>query len=385
MKIFEPQYGEHFVGRDYEIQEFKKKIRTNSVTILTGERGIGKTNLMKILEFFFQKEKECHYIKFGSLFSEEISRIFLPEQITTGASGSMGLFGVSGGAGRSWKPREHSILEYMEESNEKIIFVENAHELKREEINTILTATDRNNRLKFILEIATPYWPDVKIMVSSDQIVELNKLSDEYIKKIMLKECPKFSDSVITKIIVLSQGIPYISRSLAYICDKKTTEDEMLEFMETLRDDGIKYNLDRIHKEVLETLGKEGQDIIKKLALAPPILTLKLIEAFCGEEIDTSLDDINERGILKFENGFYIIYHPLFRDYLRSKQPIVLKKLNKMYCNVMEKIKSEFDSIYILFETLKEPDIFKELMEISENYIALNYVGTQCYTWGRID
>src|SRR3972149_11353457 len=98
MKILEPKYGEHFVGRDYEIHQSKTKIRTNSVTILTGERGIGKTNLMKILKLFFQNEQECHYINYGSLFSEEMRRIFLPELTTTGASGSIGFLGFGGGA-----------------------------------------------------------------------------------------------------------------------------------------------------------------------------------------------------------------------------------------------------------------------------------------------
>ncbi len=124
MKILEPQYEEHFVGRDYEIQELKGKIRNNGVVVLTGERGIGKTNLMKVLKKFFDIETECYYIDYRSLFSEEMSRIFLPEKTTTGFSSSISMLGIGGGAGKSWKPRESSILEYMEKSKGKIIFVE---------------------------------------------------------------------------------------------------------------------------------------------------------------------------------------------------------------------------------------------------------------------
>ena len=59
--------------------------------------------------------------------------------------------------------------------------------------------------------------------------------------------------------------------------------------------------LDDIHRQVLDTLKEDAQVIIKKLAIAPPILTWKLIEAFCGKGIDAALSDIIGRGILRYE------------------------------------------------------------------------------------
>jgi len=388
MKILEPQYGANFVGRDFEIHELKSKIRNNGVVIVTGDRGIGKTNLMKILEGFFKMETECYYIETGSIFSIEMNRLFLPERTKTGFSWSISIPQLGGGgAGVSWKSREPSILEFMEKSKSKIIFVENAHELKKEEKETIFAAAHRNDQLKFVLEIATPNFPDVKLNIIPDQVVELKKLRDEDIEKIIRIECPNFQDEVVKKIIFLSKGYPYIARSLAYICDKKNTPDEMLEFLNTLRDDDIKYILDQVHKEVLDTLGKNGQDIIKKLAIAPPILTKRLIMAFCGEEIDTALIDINERGILRYDENFCWIYHPLFRDYLRSTkiQPIAMGKKKELYRKAMEQVKSEFESIYILFGVLNDPDIFKELIEIAENFNAINAIATQSYSLEKLD
>ncbi|MFZ3165998.1 MAG: tetratricopeptide repeat protein [Candidatus Methanoperedens sp.] len=380
MEILDSQCGEHFVGRDCELQELKKKIRTNRVTILTGDRGIGKTNLMEVLEKFFEDYSECHYIDYGSLFSKEMSDIFSKQTITY----ILGIPVLGVTPGINLKPRERSILNYMKESKEKIIFVGKAQDLKKEEIETIFAA--KNDRLKFILEIATPYMRDVEIMdLSSDQIVKLNPLKEEYIEEILEIEFPNFSDSVAQRIIFLSKGNPYIAKTLGSICNKKTTEYEMVKFLKILKDEDIKNNLDRMHYEILKPLGQEGRDVINKLALAPQILTLNLIKAFCGEQIDIGLNDIIKRGMLKHENDLYKIYHPLFRDYLRSEQPIASNNMNKMYCKAMENIKSEFDSIYILLETLKEPDLFKELIKLSENYNALNSVGVQCYTWGRID
>jgi tetratricopeptide (TPR) repeat protein len=187
-------------------------------------------------------------------------------------------------------------------------------------------------------------------------------------------------------IVQHSKGYPYVARSLAYICDRKNTEEEMFKFLNTLSYDDMKLNLGKIHKEVLETLNPDSQEVIKKFAIAPATLTLKLIEAFCGEEVDTPLTDIKERGILvEPEEKFYRIYHPLFRVFLRDIQPIALQNRRELYCKAMEKVKADFDLIYILLEVLNEPDIFKELIKQTENYEGVNSIGMQAYTWGELE
>ena len=380
MKILETQYGEDFVGRDFEVQDLKRKIRNNGVVVLTGNRGIGKTNLMRVLEEFFKQERKCHYIDSGSLFLEEISRIFLPEKVRTGFSGSI----AGTGAGENWNPRNPSLLEYMEKSKEKIIFVENAHELIKEEFQIIIAAAGRNNRLRFVLEIATTIFPDVKSSITSDQIFNLDTLKNEYIEKIVRKESKNFSETVIKNIIYHSSGYPYIARSLAYVCDGKDSESEMLAFLNTLRDKDTENNLDKVHEEVLGTLDESAQEIIKKLALGPQDMTWKVIKAFCGEKIDSPINDIKKRRILREKDEKYRIYHPLFRDYLRKEQKSELENKHKIYSEALKNIKSEFDSIILLFDVINEPDIFKELIEIAENYVALNSIGTQIYVWGKI-
>jgi len=386
MKILDPQYGNNFVGREEEIKELKEKIVNNGIVVIKGDRGIGKTNLIKVVEKAFEKQKECHYIESGLLFSDEISRFFLPNKLITGTSGSVSILGFGGGGGTSWNPKEPSVLEYMEKSKEKIIFVENAHELKEEEIATIFAATCRNDSLRFVLEIATPYKPEDKLEMDSYEVVELKGLSDKDTGSIVKRECPNFSDTIVRRIESLSKGYPYAARSLAYICDKKNTEEEMFKFLNTLSYDDMKFKLGKIHKEVLETLDKDSQEVIKKLAIAPSILTLKLIEAFCGEEVDTPLNDIIERGILvKSEEKFYRIYHLLFSEYLKRIQPIALKNRKEIYCKAMEEVKAEFDSQHILFEVLNEPDIFEELIKQTENYEVIDSVGWQTYRWGELE
>jgi len=393
-KISDPQYGDNFVGRGEEINELKEKIENNEIVVITGDRGIGKTNLTLVVEkamkeekaWVFLKKRKCYHVD-GTLFYDDMNKIFMPDKISTGASRSVRIPGFGAGVGESWKPREPSVLEYMEESKEKlIIFVENAHDLKEEEIKTISAGSRRNDQLKFVLEIATPYMRDVKLRAGSYEVVELKELSADSIEKIVRKCCPNFSDTIVNGIVQHSKGYPYVARSLAYICDNKNTEEEMFKFLNTLSYEDMKFNLGKIHKEVLETLNQDSQEVIKRLAIAPATLTLKLIEAFCGEEVDTSLNAIIERGILvESRENFYQIYHPLFRVYLRNIQRIAFGNKKEIYCEAIEKVKSEFDSFFILLEVFNEPDIFKELIKRTENYGVINSIGSQACTWGELE
>ena len=353
-------------------------------------KSIGKTNLMEVVEKDFEK-KMCYHIEDGLLFSDEISRLFLPDKMTTGFSVTFTVLGTGVGFGKTGKHRDPYVLEYMENSEEKIIFVENAHELKREEIKTVFAASRRNTSLKFVLEIATPHMPDVKLEQGYYEVVELKEMEKESTIKLLKGICPKFSELIVKRIISLSKGYPYVTRAIAYLCDNKNTEDEMLQFLDILRDNDMKYNLDKINESVLKSLSEDAKKVVKRLAIAPRDLTMKLIKAFCNDtvgDLDTPLSElIARRIIVGEEKGFYRIYHPLFREYLRSKdvQPMALENENEYYRRAMEEVKAEFDSIYILLEVLNEADIFEELIKLTENHEVINSVGVQTLTWGKLE
>lgn len=379
MKILEPQQKNHFVGREQEIKELKENIRDNSIVVVKGSRGIGKTNLMMVVKEDLQERgRKCHFIN-GVLFQKQMEEIFKPSWLSRITEFSSPFGGIG------WNSKEPFILEPMEKSGEKIIFVENAQELNKNAFGLIFEAITRNNQLRFILEIPTPYIKDINLKAGSYRVVEIGELDHGSTIQLVKNAYPNFSDDIVEKIADISRGYPYIARGLVYICTNRKTEKKMLEFLQTLRDDET-YILDQIHKEVLDTLGKDARDNIYKLAIAPPILTLKLIDAFCGEDFDHALNDMIDRGILITEKELYQIYHPLFRDHLRKKQQFALENNKKrIYCDAMEKVKSKSDSIYMLFEVLNEPAIFKELIEIAENYHAINFVGAQCIKWGEFD
>ncbi len=372
MEILEEQYGDRFVGRWEKIKELKAKIRDNRIVVVKGNRGIGKTNLMRVVHKTLESEgKECHFIR-GS-FHERIGEIFKLPWFKRITSFSLPIGGVG------WT-QDEALSQSLKESKEKIIFVENAHGLDNGALERIFDTVCINDKLRFILEVPTPYVRDFNLKAGSYSVINVEELSHKETVKLVKNAYYNFSNDVVEKIATKSNGYPYVARVLVYICVNKKSNERMHEFLDILKDDEM-HRLDQVHKEVLETLGEDAQGVITKLAIAPPILTYKLIEAFCGEEID--IRDIVERGILRTEKKLYWIYHPLFRDYLRET-PRAMEKKKEIYCEAMGKIKSEFDSVRMLFEVLNEPDIFNELVEIAENYQALNSVAVQGYIWGKL-
>jgi len=57
IKILDPQCGDNFVGRGEENKELKEKIENNGIVVITGDRGIGKTNLTFVVEKVINKNK----------------------------------------------------------------------------------------------------------------------------------------------------------------------------------------------------------------------------------------------------------------------------------------------------------------------------------------
>ena len=376
LEILEEQYGDRFIGRGEKIKELKAKIRDNHIVVVKGNRGIGKTNLMRVVYKTLKEEgKDCHFIR-GN-FHERMGKIFKLPWFKKIHGFSLSVIGMGGGV--SWS-QEEALRPSMKESKEKIIFVEDAHGLDKNALEIIFDAVCINNTLSFVLEVPTPHLRDFELKAGSYSVINVEKLSYEDTVKLVKNTYNDFSDDVMEKIAIKSDGYPYAVRVLVYICVDKKSKERMYEFLDTLKDDEM-HRLDQIHKEVLETLREDAQGVIKKLAIAPQMLTYKLIEAFCCEEV--GIKDIVERGILRTEKELYWIYHPLFRDYLRET-PGAKEKKKEIYCKAMSKIKSEFDSIHMLFEVLNEPDIFNELVKISENYQALNYIANQCHTWGKL-
>ncbi len=399
-RVFRPHYGSEFVGRDTEINELKIRIRKYGIVVVSGERGIGKTNLVKVALKDFEKDKRsCHEVGASpSVFYEEMSRIFglHKSKKTAGISFSLPFTPLTGTPSFSLQSSsESSLLQSMEKSGEKIIFIEDANELNKESVSLILEASRRNTSLRFVLEIASPYVDKTALKTGSYERYTVGVLSDQSIAR--LAKQYSLPDEIVRRIIVLSAGYPYIATCLIHVCLNRNNEKEMISSLAALPHDDLIHRIDKLHSEVVNTLSKDAQIIAYRLAIAPKILTLSLIEAFSKEKgklitsagsIDAQLSELRSKGILKDtgqkEGELFEIYHPLFREYLRNIQMVALENKSELYHEVMKEVNTKPDSIYLLLENLNEEDAYSRLIAEADNYYALNLVGAWCFSWGKI-
>jgi len=389
---------ERIIGRDKEVRILIEYLKKHRIIVITGERGIGKTTLMRLTkEILSRSGKKCYYIDHGSMFSEAMEHIFLPNKIPTGVS--IGPIGIS------WISKEY-LLERMEKSTEKIIFVEEAQEMKKEDIALIFKAVKTNSKLRFVLEVATPYLLDFPLKGEFYVVYRANRLSDRNIQKIV-NDIASLRHDVQKEIVSISKGNPYIAKHLARICSAKESTDKMFDFLHKLKDETMKYTLDKIHWEILSTLNPDAKKVVKRLALAPPILTPELIEAFCVnivDDIDMALVELVEREILipvtlnewiqfKLPNTvfgdenfkkFYQIYHPLFREYLRRIQPITFGRIDKIYLDVVNKLAGKVEFVILTYYVKDNFELFQELIKRIPHFDAINVIAIQLYTFGYL-
>jgi len=378
MSITNPQFGENFFDRSEEVRKLTEKISNFGIVLVSGPRGVGKTNLMYVVARDLNNVRT--EIVDGNLFEEEINRLFAPDRKFSGISFQGSFNGYGAGVGFNWDRRQKGFLDYLESHSEHLaIFIENAHKVAQTNQKIITQAARRNKKLKFVLEVPSSNLKDIDLDPGGYETIEVKKLSKEDVRRIVEKLNDGLDRNVSNKVAEVSNGIPYYARSLAQIIRNKEETDENYKFLENWEDLTQEHVIRRIHKEVLNSLDKTEKKVVKRIALAPPVLTLKSIQAFCNdlpvENLDIALYGLRKKDILVEKNEHFRLYHSLFRAYLRKIQKVKLDNLEKYYRDAAKQLKDVSDSRFLFYETLGDPEIFEELTSIVMDEKALQSAG----------
>ena len=378
MSITEPQFGDNFFGRSEDVRKLTEKITNFGIVLLSGPRGVGKTNLMHVVAHDLNNVRT--EIIDGNLFEEEINELFVPDKKFSGISLQGAFNGYGGGVGFNWDQRQKGFLEYLEGRSEHLtIFIENAHKVAQTNQKIITQAARRNRKLKFVLEVPSHNLKDIDLEPGSYETLQLEELSKDDVRKIVEQLNGGFDRTVSNKVADVSNGIPYYARSLAQIIREKEETDENYKFLEDLQGITQEHVIRQIHKEILNSLEKIERKVVKSIALAPPFITIKSIQAFCNdlpvEKLDTALNGLQKKGIVIERNEYFHLYHFLFRAYLREIQKVKLNNLEKYYHRAAQQLKDITDSRFLLYETLGNPEIFEKLTSMIMNEKALQSAG----------
>lgn len=357
MRILEPQLDEKFVGRTEELQDLAEIIHTKNrnIIIVTGEKGIGKTNFLKVAAKKFKEQQyEIEYFHGGLVKEEAEEQWFNSFSRVT----SLSLPIIGGGIGWKEKTTMGRMYSYLSKlKNQTIIFIEDAHKEDKQFLELIQRISEINPNVFFVLEVPIEHSKKINLKPGSYSIIHLKRLSQEQVQELVTRAFPQLSQNIVSIITSLSEGVPYIARILAYICNKKNSEDDMIKFLFTLRDPETQTTLNKIHQEVLENLSGEARKLVKRLVFAPKYLTLKLINAF-GEGIENlkeAFRELREKGVLVQEElplglKTYHIYHSLFDEYIKDQYPLTSREIAEMYQKATKLLNSKYPSEEIYFE-----------------------------------
>ncbi|WP_187146222.1 tetratricopeptide repeat protein [Thermococcus onnurineus] len=360
MRILEQQFGDKFIGRTEELRRLTKIIhnRDKNIILVTGERGIGKTNFLKVAAKQFEEQQYKVEYFHGGLIQEEVEEHWFGSFIKRLTSLSLPVIG--GGLGWEEKPTTGKIYSYLSKLKKRtVIFIEDAHKLDRQFLELIQIISEINPSIFFVLEGPIEWSKKINFKPGGYSVIRLRRLTQEQIQELVTKIFPQLPPNIVSIITNLSEGIPYVARVLAYICNKKNSEEEMIKFLLTLEDPETRTSLDKIHQEILDSLSIEARELLKRLAFAPEHLTLKLINAFGRgiENLDDAFRELRERGILiqeelQFDLEVYRIYHSLFEVFIRDQYPLTSKAIAETYRKATKYLNSEYSLDEIYFENL---------------------------------
>jgi tetratricopeptide (TPR) repeat protein len=414
--VIQPAKGDDFVGRKAFYQKLNQYLKEkSSIILVTGERGIGKTSFLRNL--FFQKFTgkppliiEYRTEKLGKGFGipelyenldQKTKRLrdtlkslvkkfdnfdfkaSLKETPSLEIRKPPKAFSESPDISEVNYKTVADIKDFLDREKQKvIILVEDAHRLSEAEqkiFNYLISACSN-----FFIVLEAPTVEKDKIIIRDYKPINLKRLCKKECMEIVQKG-QFLKKEIAEHIYQVTKGNPYYIQSVCWVLYEKYLDGNLIDipaFIDTLEGKKFKNRKDRIHREILSILDENSRQFIKDLAIAPVLITHKLINVFSHvKNIDNVISVLTRKGILTEEQGIFQIYHSLFREFLRSEQKNkITTNLESIYVKAAEKLKKERDSILLLYEMRGSKILPKIISKIENEQVLLDFGYEEFYS-----
>ncbi len=361
---------EYFVGRTLEITRFLQYFKNTKdgnphhLAIL-GERGIGKTSLLRYLEWQAKKQKalvvrialdpatnSIEYLVAQIL--EELKRAGVAHSLVDKSAENLkGFFqkyrvSLSLGVARIEPKKETEIetkiefryklqeiwskikdkipgvvimldeAEQLEEITGSLQYLRNVFlRLSENHCGYMLVLSGKIGLFKQIKELHSPlarfFTPITLGLLKPEEV-------SEAIQKPFTDANKKIEPSLIKKIVEDSQGHPYVVQTIGYVLFEQDKKEITNSDYQALKPAIMAQLADQLFQDMLEATSPEEQKILYALAQAKKPLKVKEIAKKIGKKsthIGTQIKRLTETNcIKKFSRGEYTLFHKLFGEYI---------------------------------------------------------------------
>ncbi|MBI5159090.1 ATP-binding protein [Candidatus Micrarchaeota archaeon] len=367
--IVDPEY---FVGRNNEIERFKSYLKNakegnpHNLTIL-GERGIGKTSLVRYLAHL-SKEEKCLVVRIELDPSiktiDELLKHLLNELKQSGIAYSViektraklkgffdkydvsvSLFGAGVSVQKTEKAEVKTQFRYrLKEIWDKvkgdvpaiIFMIDEAEQLEAIEgalhylRNALLRLSEEHCGYMLVLSGKLTLFKEMKELHSPLarflNPIKLPPLSNEETKEALRKPAAasgiNISKEVLEEMAKDSEGHPYIVQMMGFVVCEEAKKNVTGEVYRALRPQIIEQLELHLFEDMYNSASEEEKKILRVLAIAKKPLSLTEFASHLKKEpsyLGTYLTRLgNSHCIRKVKRGSYELFHSLFGEYIRT-------------------------------------------------------------------
>lgn|GEM_PF-4439156 len=415
----DPVSGGDLIGRAAEKDRMRAELAGNpGLILLHGDRGIGKTSLLRCLpelntghEFPVEYDAGKNLGFWGGIGEPLEKHVGISRDkmsfnfgITPPVtSAQMPHFSIGPNIQHTLPPGEQARYGELCQKLKKLrrpvcVRIRDAYKLPEADQRWLLQLPSDTGKVYVVLEAPDTYVERLIAEVLREaRRVFVGPLDRDAMLQVVARGGNWLTEANVDQVIASAAGNPYYLQSVCYVLWHRWTAGDNASVERTLQnlraDTDISERLGIVHREVLDSIGP-GTDlflIVQAAAFAPVEfneMVLRRLSGLDGTRFARALRQVRLRGILSPEtrnSDRLRFYHPFFRDYVREQAPMDERELNGRRAKLVGEVRDSQTVQLMLSAHIDDSDLLMKLADNVSDAIALNEVARRLWVTGRLD
>lgn len=415
----DPVSGADLIGRTAEKDRLIFELASNpGLILLHGDRGIGKTSLLRCLpELNTGHEFPVEYdagknLGFWDGIGEPLEKhvgisrdkMALNFSVTPPASpAQMPVFGIGSSVQHFQTPGEQARYGELCSKLTKLrrpvcVRIRDAYKLPGIDQRWLLQLPSDTGKVYVVLEAPDTYVEKLIAEVLREaRRVLVGPLGRDAMLQVVARGGNWLTQENIDRVVASAAGNPYYLQSICYVLWHRWTASDYVSVGRTLEnlgaDTDIAGRLEIIHHEILDSIA-QGTDLfrlIQAAAFAPVEfneMVLRRLSGLDGTPFARALRQVRLRGILSSEarnSDRLRFYHPFFRDYVREQAPMDEHELNERRAKLIGEARDPETVQSMLAAHIDDEGLLMKLADNVSDASVLNELARRLWVAGRLE